>query len=46
MLCLNISDITIITAKNVDYRCIIHNFNKSKAINFLEKSVPEDRQYK
>ena len=24
MLCLNISDITIITAKNVNYPCIIH----------------------
>ena len=24
MLCLNISDIAIITVKNVDYRCIIH----------------------
>ena len=25
MLCLNISDITIVTVKNVDCRCIIHN---------------------
>ena len=27
MLCLNISDIAIITVKNADYRCIIANIN-------------------
>ena len=32
MLCLNISDIAIITVKNVDYCCIIHNISKSEAI--------------
>ena len=33
MLSLNISDIAIITVKNVDYCCIIHNFSTSEAIN-------------
>ena len=28
-----INDIAIITVKIVDYRCIIHNISKSKAIN-------------
>ena len=36
MLSVNISDIAIITVKNVDYRRIIHNISKSKAINFLK----------
>ena len=44
MLCLNISHIAIITVKNVDYCCIIHNINKSEAINLLENSVLENRQ--
>ena len=42
-LSLNRSDIAIITVKNVDYRCIIHNIIKSEAINLLENSVLEDR---
>ena len=34
MLCLNLSDIAIIiTVKNVDYRCIIYNINKSDTID-------------
>ena len=41
----NISDIAIITVKNVDYRCIIHNISKSEAINLLKNSVLEDRGY-
>ena len=32
MLSVNISDIAIITAKNVDYRCIIHNISKSEEL--------------
>ena len=36
VLCLNISDIGIITVKNADYCCIIHNISKSEAINLLE----------
>ena len=43
MLSVNISDIVIITIKNVEYRCIIHNISKSEAINLLESSVLEDR---
>ena len=39
MLCLDISNIAIITVKNVDYCCIIHNVNKFEAINLLENSV-------
>ena len=45
MLCLNISDITIITIKNVDYRCTNHNISKSEAINLLKNSILEDRGY-
>ena len=43
MLSVNISDIAIITVKNVDYRCNIHNISKSEAINLLKNSVLEDR---
>ena len=46
MLCLNISDITIITVKNVDYCCIIYNISKSEGINLLKNYVPENRWYK
>ena len=45
MLSVNISDIVIITVKNVDYRCIIHNISKSEAISLLKYSVLEDRGY-
>ena len=45
MLIVNISDIAIITVKNVDYRCIIHNTSKYGAINLLKKSVLEDLGY-
>ena len=45
MLSVNISDIAIITFKNVDYRCIIHNISKSEAINLLKNSVLEDSGY-
>ena len=33
MLSVNISNIAIITIKNVDYCCIFHNISKSEAIN-------------
>ena len=33
MLSVNTSDVAIITSKNIDYRCIIHNIGKSEAIN-------------
>ena len=45
MLCIDISDIALMTVKNVDYRCIIHSISKSEAINLLENSVLEDRGY-
>ena len=41
-LCLNISDITIIAVKNVDYRCIIYKITKFEAIKLLENTVLED----
>ena len=45
ILIVNISDIVIITTKNVHYRCIIHNISKSEAINLLENSVLENCGY-
>ena len=47
MLCRNISNIAIITVKNIDYHCIIsfYNINKSEAIHLLENSVVQDRAY-
>ena len=42
MLSVNISDIFIITVKNVNYRCIIHNISKSEGTNLLKNSVVED----
>ena len=41
MLSVNISDSTIITVKNVDYHCIIHNISKSEASKLLKNSVLE-----
>ena len=43
MLNANISDISIITIKNVDYRCIIHNISNTEVINLLENSALQDR---
>ena len=45
ILCLQISDVAIITVKNVDYCCIIQNMSKSEAINLLEKVLLEDPGY-
>ena len=45
MLNVNISKISIITVKNVDYRRIIKNLSKSEAINLLENSVLENCGY-
>ena len=45
MLSVNISDIAIITIKNVDYCCIIHNISKSEAINLLKNYFVEDGGY-
>ena len=43
MLSVNISDIAIITVKNVDYHCIIYNISKSEGINSLKNYVLENR---
>ena len=43
MLSVNISDITIIIIKNVDYFCIIHDIRKSEANYLLENSVLQKR---
>ena len=45
ILSININDIAIITVKNVDYRCIIHNISKSEVINFLKNPVLKYRGY-
>ena len=45
ILCLNISNIAIITVKNVDYCCIIHNNVKSEATDLLKNSVPVVQGY-
>ena len=44
ILCLNISGITIITVKNVDYHCIIHN-SISEAISLLKGIVLKNGTY-
>ena len=45
MLSVNIIDTAIITVKNIDYSCIIHNTNKSVLINLSQNFVLEDRWY-
>ena len=45
MVSVNISDIAIITVKNIDYRCIIHNTIKSEAITLLKTFVLQDCGY-
>ena len=45
MLSVNINVTAVITGKNVDYGCIIHNISKSEAISFLKSSLFEDRGY-
>ena len=44
-LSVNISDIVTITAKNVNYCCIICNISKSEAMNLLKNYVLEIRGY-
>ena len=41
----NISDIAIITDKDVDYNFIIHGVSKSEAACLLDNSVLDDRGY-
>ena len=45
MLSVNICDTAFITVENVNYYCIIHNINKSKAINLLKNFILENRGY-
>ena len=45
MLSINKRDLAIITIKNVDYCCIIHNISKSEAINLLENFAIENCGY-
>ena len=45
MLSVNMNDIAIITVKNVDSRCIIHNITKTEAIILLRNSVLENCGY-
>ena len=45
MLCLNLSEIAIITVKGIDYFCIIHDISKSEAIHLPEHSVLDDPGY-
>ena len=45
MLCLNISDVAIITVKGNDNGCIILNISKSEAIRLLKNYVLDDCGY-
>ena len=45
MLYLSISNISIVTVKGVDYRCVIHDINKYKAIRLLKNVALNDFGY-
>ena len=45
ILCLNISDIAIITIKGVDYHSSIYDISKYEAIRLLENYVLDDLGY-
>lgn len=45
ILCFNINDNAIITIKNVDYHCIIHDISSSEVIRLLRNSVIDDCGY-
>ena len=45
MLCSSVRDVAIITLRLVDYRSVIHDISKPKAIHLLGTSVLEDRGY-
>ena len=42
---LNFNDIAIITVKNVDYCCIVHNISKCEVIHLFGDSVLDDSVY-
>ena len=44
MLYFNLSDVAIITVKNMGYCCIIYNINKSNEIHLLQGSVLDNRR--
>ena len=46
LLSVNISDITIITVKAIDYPRIICDSSTSEELNILKNSVLDDRRYK
>ena len=45
MLCLNISNISIITVKDVGYCCIIYGISKSEAIHLLKNAIHDGCGY-
>ena len=45
ILSLSMSDIAIITVKNIDCYCIVYYINKSEAINLSKNSLLEDHGY-
>ena len=45
ILCRDLSNIATDTVKNIDYGCIIHDFNKSETINLSESYGIEDCGY-
>ena len=45
MLCVNISDIAIITVKGIDYCYILYDTSKSEAVHLLQSFVLDDCGY-
>ena len=45
MLCLNISDILVITVNTADYCCISYDISRSEAIHLLKNYMLGDRVY-
>ena len=45
MLSVNISNNALVTVKNADYCCIIHDISKSEVTNLLRNYVLEGRGY-
>ena len=45
MLIASVSNVAIITVKNVDYRCMIHSIRKSETIDLLKNSVLKNFGY-
>ena len=45
ILCLNLNNVVIITAKDVDYPCIFHDISKFDVIHSLESYALDDSGY-